>query len=60
MTAGQPNHQTEMVALNIYDTFYSRIGFEGVAQAKAVVFTLVVAIISLLQLFLTRRKEVEN
>ena len=60
LTAGQPNHQTEMVALNIYDTFYSRIGFEGVAQAKAVVFTLVVAIISLLQLFLTRRKEVEN
>ena len=60
LTAGQPNHQTEMVALNIYDTFYSRIGFEGVAQSKAVMFTLAVAVISLAQLYITRRKEVEN
>ncbi len=60
LTAGQPNHPTEMVALNIYDTFYSRIGFEGVAQSKAVMFTLAVAVISLAQLYITRRKEVEN
>lgn len=60
LTAGQPNQQTEMMALNIFDTFFSRVGFEGVAQAKAVMFTCVVALIALLQLFLTRRKEYEN
>ncbi len=60
LTAGQPARQTEMMALNIYQTFYNRPGFEGVGQAKAVIFTLIVAVIALLQLFLTRRKEYEN
>lgn len=59
LTAGNPNHQTEMLALNIYNTFYSRTGFEGVGQAKAVIFTIAVAIIAITQLALTRRKEVE-
>ena len=49
-----------MLALDIYSTFYGRVGWEGVGQAKAVVFFLMVAIISLTQLYLTRRKEVEN
>ena len=57
LTAGQPNHRTEMMALNIFDTFYSRVNFEGVAQATAVVFTLVVAVLALLQLYFTGRKE---
>lgn len=60
LTAGQPNHRTEMMALNIFDTFYSRVNFEGVAQAKAVVFTLIVAVLALLQLYFTGRKEYEN
>ena len=60
LTNGAPNHQTEMLALNIFNTFYSRVGFEGVGQAKAVIFTILVAAIALLQLVATRRKEVEN
>ena len=60
LTAGQPARQTEMMALNIYQTFYNRPGFEGVGQAKAVIFTLIVAAIALFQLFMTRRKEYEN
>ena len=60
LTNGAPNHQTEMLALNIFNTFYSRVGFEGVGQAKAVIFTILVAMIALLQLYTTRRKEIEN
>lgn len=60
LTAGEPMHQTEMLALNIYYTFYSRVGFEGVGQAKAVLFFLLVVIIGLLQLRLTRRNEVQQ
>ena len=60
LTAGGPGRQTSMLALDIYSTFYGRVGWEGVGQAKAVVFFLMVAIISLTQLYLTRRKEVEN
>ncbi len=59
LTAGNPNHQTEMLAMNIFNTFYSRLGFEGVGQAKAVIFTLLVGAIALLQLAITRKKEVE-
>ena len=49
-----------MLALDIYNTFYGRIGWEGVGQAKAVIFFLIVAVISFTQLVLTRRKEVES
>ena len=57
LTAGNPNHGTEMLAMNIFNTFYSRVGFEGVGQAKAVIFTIVVAFIALIQLAVTRKKE---
>ena len=60
LTAGAPAGRTEMVALNIYNTFYGRNGYEGVGQAKAVVFFLIVALIALIQLKLTQRKEVES
>lgn len=60
LTAGGPGKQTAMLALDIYNTFYGRTGWEGVGQAKAVLFFLMVAVISLTQLVLTRRKEVEN
>ena len=60
LTNGAPNHGTEMLALNIFNTFYSRVGFEGVGQAKAVLFTIIVAAIALVQLLATRKREVEN
>lgn len=60
LTAGAPGGQTKMLALDIYETFYGRVGFEGVGQAKAVVFFLIVAVIALLQLYLTRSREVES
>ena len=60
LTAGAPSKKTAMLALDIYITFYGRIGYEGVGQAKAVLFFIVVAVIALGQLVLTRRKEVEQ
>ena len=60
LTAGAPSKKTAMLALDIYITFYGRNGFEGVGQAKAVLFFIVVAVIALGQLVLTRRKEVEQ
>ncbi len=59
LTGGAPANQTNMLALDIYDTFYGRIGWQGVGQAKAVVFFVIVALIALLQLYLTRSREVE-
>jgi len=49
-----------MLALNIYNTFYGRNGWEGVGQAKAVVFFILVALIAFVQLRLTSKKEVQN
>ena len=60
LTAGAPSKKTAMLALDIYNTFYGRSGYEGVGQAKAVLFFIVVAVIALGQLVLTRRKEVEQ
>ena len=60
LTAGAPGRSTSMLALDIYNTFYGRTGFEGVGQAKAVIFFLVVGLIALLQLYFTRRREVEQ
>ncbi|MGG3687828.1 carbohydrate ABC transporter permease [Caldifermentibacillus hisashii] len=60
LTNGAPGESTTMVALDIYKTFYSRMGWEGVGQAKAVIFFLIVGIIAITQVVLTRRKEVES
>lgn len=60
LTAGAPSGKTRMLALDIYETFYGTNGYEGVGQAKAVIFFLLVAAIALTQLVLTRRKEVEQ
>jgi raffinose/stachyose/melibiose transport system permease protein len=49
-----------MLALNIYETFYGRVGYEGVGQAKAVVFFILVVAIGLIQLKITRSKEVQQ
>lgn len=62
LTGGAPNHATEMLALNIYQNFYARSGaaWKGIGQAKAVVFCLMVIVISLIQLRATRSKEVQQ
>ena len=60
LTAGAPGKRTAMLALDIYNTFYSRAGWEGVGQAKAMMFFALVVIISLAQLSITRRREVTN
>lgn len=60
LTAGAPSKQTQMLALDIYNTFYGRTGYEGVGQAKAVIFFIIVAAIALMQLYLTRSREVES
>lgn len=57
LTGGAPNRETSMLALDIYNTFYGRIGWQGVGQAKGVIFFLIVAIITIIQLKLTSRKE---
>lgn len=58
LTNGAPSNSSEMLALNIYRTFYGRPGFEGVGQAKAVIFFIIVAAIAIIQNRLTTSKEV--
>ena len=62
LTNGEPGHLTEMLALNIYNTFYGRSGpsWRGYGQAKAVIFCVLVIVISLIQLRATRSKEVQQ
>ena len=62
LTGGDPGHKTEMLALNIYNNFYARSGaaWKGIGQAKAVIFCIMVIAISLIQLKLTRSKEVQQ
>ncbi len=59
LTGGEPMHNTEMLALNIYNSFYDRIGWKGVGQAKAVIFFLLVGLIAIVQLKLTQSKEAD-
>lgn len=60
LTNGEPSNMSELLALNIFRTFYGRAGWEGVGQAKAVVFFILVAVIAIGQNMLTRRKEVQQ
>ena len=59
LTNGAPSNMSEGLALNITRTFYGRVGWEGVGQAKAVLFFVLVAIVALIQNKLTTSKEVE-
>ena len=59
LTGGAPEKSTQMLALNIYDTFFGRVGWQGVGQAKAVLFFLIVACLAALQLKFTRSREVD-
>ena len=60
LTNGAPSDKSQMLALNIFDTFYGRTGWEGVGQAKAVIFFILVAAIAIIQLRATRSKEVQQ
>lgn len=60
LTNGELSNMSELLALNIFNTFYGRSGFEGVGQAKAVVFFILVALIAIGQNYLTRSKEVQQ
>ena len=60
LTGGAPARETSMLALDIFNTFYGRTGWQGVGQAKAVVFFIIVAAITFIQLKITSRKEVES
>ena len=62
LTGGEPAKASQMLALNIYDTIFSRAGaqWKGIGQAKAVIFFLLVVAIALIQLYFTRRKEVQQ
>lgn len=62
LTGGEPNHTTEMLAMNIYQTFYARAGaqWKGFGQAKAVLFCILVIAISMIQLKATRSREVQQ
>lgn len=60
LTGGAPSDKSQMLALNIFDTFYGRTGWEGVGQAKAVIFFILVAVIAIVQLRATRSKEVQQ
>jgi raffinose/stachyose/melibiose transport system permease protein len=60
LTRGAPGKETAMLALDIYNTFYGTVGQEGVGQAKAVIFFIMVGIIVMIQLRISRSREVEH
>ena len=60
LTNGEPSNMSEMLALNIYNTFYGRTGWEGVGQANAVILFILVGAIAMIQNRLTRSKEVQQ
>ena len=60
LTAGEPSKMSELMALNIFNTFYGRTGWEGVGQAKAVIFFLIVGLVAVIQNRMTRSKEVQQ
>ena len=60
MENGSKINTTELLALNIYSTYNINKNYHGVAQAKAVIFFLLVAVLALAQQAATRRKEVQQ
>ena len=57
MAGGAKVKMTELLALNIYSTYNINKNWHGVAQAKAVIFFLLVAVLALAQQYVTRKKE---
>lgn len=60
LTGGNPGKLSQLLALNIYDTMYGTTGWQGVGQAKAVIFFILVALIALVQNKITTSKEVQG
>ena len=60
LTGGNPGKMSQLLALNIYDTMYGTNGWQGVGQAKAVIFFILVAVIAILQNKITTSKEVQD
>jgi len=60
LLSAESSGRLTLLALDIYETFYGRTGWEGAGQAKAVVFTIIVAVIALAQMRLTNDKEVQQ
>lgn len=60
LTGGNPGKMSQLLALNIYDTMYGTNGWQGVGQAKAVIFFILVALIALIQNKITTGKEVQD
>lgn len=58
LTGGGPYNSTQMVAMEIFNTAFGRYDM-AYAQAKAVIFFLIVAVIALLQVYLSKKREVE-
>ncbi len=58
LTAGGPYNSTQMLALNIYNTAFSFNKY-SIAQAKAVIFLILVGAITLTQIYVSKRREVE-
>lgn len=58
LTNGGPYNSTQMLALNIYNTAFT-FNKLGLAQAKAVIFLITVAVITLTQLYYSKKREVE-
>ncbi|MGN8648165.1 carbohydrate ABC transporter permease [Gracilibacillus sp. HCP3S3_G5_1] len=58
LTAGGPFGSTEMVTMNIYNTAF-KVQEMGYAQAKAIIFLIIITLISVLQLYITRKRETE-
>ena len=60
LLSAESSGKLKLLALDIYETFYGRNGWEGAGQAKAMVFTIIVALIAMVQMRLTNRKEVQQ
>jgi len=60
LTGGNPGKMSQLLALNIYDTMYGTTGWQGVGQAKAVLFFIMVAVIAVVQNKITTSKEVQQ
>ena len=58
LTGGGPANSTEMFAMNIYNEIFG-YGNYGYGQAKAIIFFLIVAAITLTQVYITKKREVE-
>ncbi|URN92550.1 MAG: sugar ABC transporter permease [Candidatus Pristimantibacillus lignocellulolyticus] len=58
LTGGGPIHSTELFAMNIFNEIFG-YGNYGLGQAKAIIFFLVVALVTLTQVIITKKKEVQ-